>query len=946
MTQPSYPAFNRGKHWRNGNNADSLRNEGRHEQAAILLRENLAMSSKYFSEHDLTVLSDRDSLSDCLHELGDYEGAIKLDEVTLPIRQRIDKEGEDTVATLQSLSDNLRQIEKHEKAIPLYRSALASRIKTLGRKHEATLETKHNLASSLYESGQVREASRLNAQILKVREEQLAADDDDLIATRHNLATNYHALGYLEQAAQLTNQNLLALQNTRTSNDAQLLEISKLQDRINSTIREAKRAQAIRVERMAQLATRQEPGFVSGNQVETRAQVSELKAAQDTSQKQTKVAKPQEGEVQARTDAEVSRVEPAAKVGTNKRRDENQERNVKSLTARADAVKHHSHQKAEVPNQQPDARADYKKEDTKAGADLGPRYNKKGAMSTMAGPNPSQRPGTAEVNGPKPEMDSKARKINFRSETPKLGSDVGVGPYKRETKSSNTKPEAELTKHKSDSSIKPKSREVDTLKPEGKEGWAKESRKDAKTYQTAAEKISIPHGVPNSSSSGRKQSAEMTRNAQQPQDGTEPFRGRSFSDPKFKEVRPEMLHTASDKMEKKTNKLLSVSSPPNAENKVRPRSSDEQSASRLKSPTLSAPIIDKPRSRSIGAVSQELSTMQARSHAFRHMCDTRGGELYNHTSRLRSGWFDRFQETQSLVARSRKAKGSRVKIAILDSGIDLNHPHFGKIPENLGAVDQQQQAPRRHRVKECKSFVREAAADCDSGGHGTHCAALLLDLSPNANIYAARVYEEGTKSIDPEVVAKAIMYAADQWKVAIITMSFGWPQRHRAVEDAIDHANRRRILICAAASNDGANDGVAFPANFSPVICVNSTNEQGKPSSFTPIPQPLVPNFAVPGENVQAAWPGLENGKSQSGTSTATPILAAVMALVLEFVDQKPRKTPDEERLRDHRVMTKVLIAMSDEVEGYRYVRPWKLMGGSNVDRGRVESRIQDAIGS
>lgn len=107
-----------------------------------------------------------------------------------------------------------------------------------------------------------------------------------------------------------------------------------------------------------------------------------------------------------------------------------------------------------------------------------------------------------------------------------------------------------------------------------------------------------------------------------------------------------------------------------------------------------------------------------------------------------------------------------------------------------------------------------------------------------------------------------------------------------------------------------------------------------------------MPNFAVLGENVQAAWPGRENGKSQSGTSTATQILAAVMALVLEFVDQKPRKTPDEERLRDHRVMTKVLIAMSDEVEGYRYVRPWKLLGGSNVDRGRVESRIQDVIGS
>lgn len=98
---------------------------------------------------------------------------------------------------------------------------------------------------------------------------------------------------------------------------------------------------------------------------------------------------------------------------------------------------------------------------------------------------------------------------------------------------------------------------------------------------------------------------------------------------------------------------------------------------------------------------------------------------------------------------------------------------------------------------------------------------------------------------------------------------------------------------------------------------------------------------------MRAAWPGCENGKLQSGTSTATPILAAVMALVLEFVDQKPKKTPDEKRLlnRGYRDMTKVLLAMSDEVEGYRYVKPWKVMS-SDVVRERVDSRIQDAMSS
>ncbi|KAL8732289.1 MAG: hypothetical protein Q9166_002861 [cf. Caloplaca sp. 2 TL-2023] len=791
MTEPRSPAFDRVQHRRNGNSADLLRNQGKHEQAASLLRRNLAMSAKHFSEHHSTVLGDRDSLSDCLRELGDYEGAINLDKVTLPIRQRLEKEGEDTIATLQSLADNLSQIGKHEQAIPLHWSALAARIKTLGGKHKDTLETQHNLASSLYESDQAQKASELNAQVLKVREERLAADDHNLIATRHNLAANHYALGNLEQAVGLTNQNLLALQNTRTSNDAQLLAICRLQDRIKSTIqREAKRALAIRMSKQAQSAAAEEPERVSDNQVETRAEASEFQAGLNASQRKPK---------------EVSKVEPAAKVGINARRDGNQDRKVKSLIAEGDVVKRHSSQKAEVLNQQPGTLGNCKKEDAKAGA---------GSIST-------------------------------------------------------------------------------------------------------------PRSVPKPSPSCPEETKGMTTNAKQSQDGNVTFHGRSFSDPRFEIDRPRILHTTSEKKQRIASNPLSASLSSNAGTKVRPRSSHEQMASRLEPRTVSTPTADKPRSKSVGTLSKELNTIQPKLQTFSDMGNTRS------------------------VAQSRKAQGPRVRLAILDTGIDLSHAHFASSPEDIGAVQQQQSGPRRHRVKECKSFVGEAAGDRDSVGHGTHCAALLLELSPNADIYVARVCEEGTNKLNTEAVAKAIMHAADQWKVAIITLSFGWPQYHQAVADAIDHATMHSVLICAAASNGGANDDVAFPANFEPVICVHSTNEQGKPSNFTPNPHQTVTNFAVLGENVRSAWPAREHGKSQSGTSTATPILAAVMALILEFVDQKPRKTPDEKRLlrRDHRVMRKVLLAMSDEVEGYRYVRPWKLMS-SNVDRGRVESRIQDAIGS
>lgn len=245
MTESRNSTFDRQQHGRNLWAADKLQNQGKHAKAAELLRQNLWTTSKHLSGSDPMVLSDRDSLSDCLRGLGDFKGAVELDEVTLPLRQRIDDQAEDTIATLQSLADNLSSLGQYGRAIPLYRSALSTRTKALGLGHEITLQTKHNLASSLYEFGQPREASRINRQVMKIREATLAADNVDLVATIHNLATNSYSLGDLERAIQLTKRNLQALQGIRAPTDEQLLEVIALQDRIKSTLSGAERVRAL-----------------------------------------------------------------------------------------------------------------------------------------------------------------------------------------------------------------------------------------------------------------------------------------------------------------------------------------------------------------------------------------------------------------------------------------------------------------------------------------------------------------------------------------------------------------------------------------------------------------------------------------------------------------------------------------------------------------------------
>jgi subtilisin family serine protease len=66
----------------------------------------------------------------------------------------------------------------------------------------------------------------------------------------------------------------------------------------------------------------------------------------------------------------------------------------------------------------------------------------------------------------------------------------------------------------------------------------------------------------------------------------------------------------------------------------------------------------------------------------------------------------------------------RVKIAVLDTGIDASHEFIKSV---------------RRRIKDRKSFVRDDVSIEDNDGHGTHVAALLLDVAPDAEVYIAKV---------------------------------------------------------------------------------------------------------------------------------------------------------------------------------------------------------------
>lgn len=184
---------------------------------------------------------------------------------------------------------------------------------------------------------------------------------------------------------------------------------------------------------------------------------------------------------------------------------------------------------------------------------------------------------------------------------------------------------------------------------------------------------------------------------------------------------------------------------------------------------------------------------------------------------------------------------------------------------------------------------------------------------------------------------KAIEAAIDE-EVNIISMSFGFPayEKHlEGIQRAICKAASTSILIFCAASNGGGNTSIAYPANQNEVICVNSANGLGVPSEYNPGEAQEGRDLCALGEAVKSSWPKLQQQR-KSGTSIATPIAAALAAVVLDYVWQN---MPDSDKfmvskLQMRKGMLEVMVKlMSRKRQDYYYLDPGKLFNekGRNI---------------
>lgn len=176
-------------------------------------------------------------------------------------------------------------------------------------------------------------------------------------------------------------------------------------------------------------------------------------------------------------------------------------------------------------------------------------------------------------------------------------------------------------------------------------------------------------------------------------------------------------------------------------------------------------------------------------------------------------------------------------------------------------------------------------------------------------------------------------------------MSFGFPFIAREIENAVADVNRGRrdngkseIVCFAAANNDGSNSEEMFPASLETVISVRGTDHTGAfINKFNPKPRPRKIGsllYGTLGHNVPY---DMGNTDLQiSGCSIATPILAGIVATIMQYVNYTVGLDAETRtRLQTKEGVLQVLEHISEKEDSgnRRYVAPWIFFRWNEAER-------------
>jgi len=237
-------------------------------------------------------------------------------------------------------------------------------------------------------------------------------------------------------------------------------------------------------------------------------------------------------------------------------------------------------------------------------------------------------------------------------------------------------------------------------------------------------------------------------------------------------------------------------------------------------------------------------------------------------------------------------KGTGVKVAIVDSGVNYTHTDLDDRfdPLNRGY-----------------DFVDDDSDPMDVYGHGTHVAGTacaedngfgVVGVAPECALYALRVLDANGVGKWSDIIA-AMEWAVDNG-MQVANLSLGHSLNPgELVKTAFDNAETAGVLIIAAAGNDGnppgKGDSVIYPARYDSVIAVAATDSSDERPKWSSTGEQV--ELAAPGVSIYSTWNDDTDYygnpttctnddindcyKYGSGTSMASPHVAGTAALVI-----------------------------------------------------------------
>jgi subtilisin family serine protease len=221
------------------------------------------------------------------------------------------------------------------------------------------------------------------------------------------------------------------------------------------------------------------------------------------------------------------------------------------------------------------------------------------------------------------------------------------------------------------------------------------------------------------------------------------------------------------------------------------------------------------------------------------------------------------------------ATGRGVRVAIIDSGVERDHPAVkGRLVESM-AIE----------IVDDQATIVPDPSGADLFGHATACAGIVVGLAPEVEIVSVRVLGADLKGKGMSFAAALDWTIQQRVQVVNLSLSSKSESLYGLFHELADEAYFSNVVLVSAANNV---PGPSYPSLFSSVISV-AAHAEPDPMRFFYNPSPPV-EFGAWGVDVPVAWQG-GGSTVATGNSFAAPHIAGLVALLLS---KHPGMTPFE----------------------------------------------------